>query len=398
MGELFRRFWLPALLLEELPAPDCPPVRFKILGENLVAFRDTNDRIAFVQEACPHRKASLYFGRNEECGIRCVYHGWKFDVEGRCLETPTEPADSSFKERISITAYPGAVWGGMIWIYMGPKDHEPPLPHYDWCMQQDNPNLRVWKWMQESNYAQGLEGNIDSAHVPFLHRWFNQELFRVQDTQIDGAPVLTVKETEFGFVYGARRNLPEGRFHWRLTPFVLPVFTTIPSPTGGPGAGFFVLPIDDERSWWWTITSSPRPLDANRDAPYIDLIPGSWRMTRNKDNDYLIDREMQHTVNYTGLPTNRVQDAAMTDSMGPIVDRSDEHLGTSDVAIIFMRKLLLRTAQRLEDGVELELPFRPEQHRVWPLDTVNDEPLLEPVWDAHYAEFRSQFAEAAAPA
>jgi len=391
MGELFRRFWLPALLAEELPAPDCPPVQVRLLGEDLVAFRDSGGRIAFVQEHCPHRRASLWFGRNEEDGLRCVYHGWKFDTDGACVEMPTEPATSSYKDKIQLTAYPGADWGGLIWVYMGPKDRQPPLPHYDWCVQPATPHRRVWKWIQDANYAQGLEGNIDSAHVPFLHRWFNRPIFGVSDDKVDGAPELSVQETEFGFVYGARRRRPDNRFHWRLTPFVLPVFTTIPGPGGGPGAGFFVLPMDDEHSWWWTITSSPRP--ANTDGPpYVELIPGTWQMTRNKENHYLIDREMQRTVNYTGLPTNRVQDAAMTDSMGPIVDRSGEHLGTSDIAIIHMRKLLLRTAQQVEDGVEPELLRHPEWHRVWPLDTVSDEPLLAPVWDAHYAEFQAQFA------
>jgi phthalate 4,5-dioxygenase oxygenase subunit len=398
MGELFRRFWLPALLPEELPAPDCPPVRFRILGEDLVAFRDTNGRIAFVQEACPHRRASLFFGRNEECGLRCVYHGWKFDVEGNCLDLPTERAGSGFKEKIHITAYPGADWGGLIWIYMGPPERRPPLPLYDWCVKPDNPHLRVWKWMQESNYAQGLEGNIDSAHVTYLHRWFDRPIPGARQQILDGAPEISVKETEFGFVYGARRDVADGRYYWRLTPFVLPVFTTIPGPAGGPGAGFFVLPMDDEHSWWWTITSTPRPAPAATEPPYIELIPGTWRLTRNKDNDYLIDREMQRTVNYTGLPTNRIQDAAMTDSMGAIVDRSDEHLGSTDIAIIFMRKLLLRMAQRLEDGVEPELPQHPERHRVWPLDTINNEPRMEPVWDAHYAEFQAQFTAEPAPA
>src|SRR5262249_24447649 len=151
---------------------------------------------------------------------------------------------------------------------------------------------------------------------------------------VDGAPELTVIDTDFGFVYGARRRTPQGQYHWRLTPFVLHVFTTIPGPQGGPGAGFFVLAMDDEHAWWWTITSTPRPANAPGPRDYTDLILAPCLMTRNKDNNYLIDREMQRTVNFTGLPTNRVQDAAMTDSMGPIVDRSDEHLGTSDVAII----------------------------------------------------------------
>src|SRR5215211_4906340 len=175
MGELFRRFWLPALLPSELPSPDCPPIRFRILGEDLVAFRDSAGRAGFVAQACPHRGASLFFGRNEENGLRCVYHGWKFDVSGACVDMPSEPAESNFKSKVSVTAYPSAERGGLVWIYMGPRNKQPALPDYQWCLQPGAENSRAQKWMQESNYTQALEGNIDSAHVSFLHRTFGHE-------------------------------------------------------------------------------------------------------------------------------------------------------------------------------------------------------------------------------
>ncbi|HWC30785.1 MAG TPA: hypothetical protein VG845_11965, partial [Dehalococcoidia bacterium] len=180
----------------------------------------------------------------------------------------------------------------------------------------------------------------------------------------------------------------EGKYYWRVTPYAMPGFTTIP---GGSsiGAGFFVLPVDDEHCWWWTIAprrDSPTA-PGNNGYPYLELIPGTWRMTRNKDNDYMIDREMQKTVNYTGLPTNRTQDAAVIESMGPIMDRTHEHLGRSDAAIIYMRRLMIEAARQLEQGIEPEILSRPEWSRVRPLDIVTDEPKLAPLWRQHYAEY-----------
>jgi phthalate 4,5-dioxygenase oxygenase subunit len=381
MGELFRRFWLPALLPEELPRPDCPPVRHRILGEDLVAFRDTQGRIGFLREACPHRKASLFFGRNEEGGLRCVYHGWKFDVDGACLDLPSEPPESNFRDKIRTTAYPGAEWGGMIWIYMGPRDPAPPLPQFDWIMRPANPHLKIWKWIQESNYAQGLEGNIDSTHVSYLHRRFDTSGGATRAEIADGAPRLTAQETDFGFIYGAARRAGDGESYWRVTPFVMPSYTIIPNPNG-PGGGLFLVPADDEHTWWFTVaTREPDPSQ----PPYVTLIPGTWRQERNGDNNYLIDREMQRTVNFTGLPTNRVQDAAVTESMGAFLDRSDEHLGTSDAAIIFMRRLLMAAAERLQQGIEPELPGRPDRFRVLPIDTIIGETDLSALWQRHEA-------------
>src|SRR2546423_589291 len=149
MGNLFRRFWIPALVPDELPEPDCPPIRFRILGEDLIAFRDSEGKAGFLAQACPHRGASLFFGRNEESGLRCVYHGWKFDVTGQCVDMPSEPAESNFKAKIQATAYPAAEQGGLVWIYMGPKDKQPRLPQYEWTLNH-YPNLKVYKWMQES--------------------------------------------------------------------------------------------------------------------------------------------------------------------------------------------------------------------------------------------------------
>ena len=398
MGELFRRFWLPALLPSELPEPDCAPVRLKMLGEDLIAWRNTDGSYGVMQNACPHRGASMFFGRNEENGLRCVYHGWKFDTEGQCVDMPNEPAESNFKHKIKAAAYPAAHWGGFIWVYMGPKAVQPELPHYDWCITE-NPDRTYHKWMQESNYLQGLEGNIDSSHASFLHRFFDFEHdWNTNRTRRGtllfehGAPLLTAKETEFGFIYGAQRTLQTGEFYWRVTPYVLPVYTVIPNP-GGEGGGFFVLPRDDESSWWFTVSPRGAQLAAMPNAPkYVELELGSWRQSANKDNDYLIDREAQRKVNYTGLPTNRVQDGMVTESMGVVMDRTAEHLASADLAIIFMRRLLLKLARQLAQGIEPEVCKHPEFARVWPIDAVNTESNLGDLWQRHHATVFSEEA------
>jgi phthalate 4,5-dioxygenase len=403
MGNLFRRFWLPALLPSELPEPDSTPVRFRILGEDLVAFRDTNGRVGFLAQNCPHRGASLFFGRNEECGLRCVYHGWKFDVQGNCVDMPNEPAESDFKHKVKATAYPAAEWGGFVWIYMGPQDKQPPLPRYHWCTQPGAEHSQVRKWMQESNYSQGVEGDLDSAHVSFLHRKFG-----TGDRLINyGAPRLTTMETDFGFAYGARRPAGADDHYWRVTTYVLPMFIMIPSREHA-GGGHFTLPMDDEHSWWFVVEPlrpgqppvlKPGQLTPGDADPATDptngFIPGTWRRIRNKDNDYLIDRERQRTVNYSGLPGNRVEDAAMTESMGPIYDRTREHLGTTDVAIIFWRRYLMRLARALERGVEPAVLADPDSFRALPLDAVLPEPDFGDVWRGHHADYLARFQEQA---
>ncbi|HKB42259.1 MAG TPA: Rieske 2Fe-2S domain-containing protein, partial [Gemmataceae bacterium] len=203
MGALFRRFWHPILLTEELPEADGTPVRLRVLGENLVAFRDTQGRVGIVDALCPHRRAGMFFGRNEECGLRCVYHGWKFDVHGNCVDMPTEPATSNFKEKVKIKAYPTAEYGGCIWVYMGPTDKQPALPHFEWASVSDSYRV-VSRWIQECNYMQAVEGEIDSAHVSWLHASLRVEdspfRGRFNDAVLrDGAPQLTVKPTDYGF-------------------------------------------------------------------------------------------------------------------------------------------------------------------------------------------------------
>jgi len=391
MGDLFRRFWQPVMVPDELPEPDCPPVRIRVLGEDLVAFRDTAGRAGFVAQACPHRGASLFFGRNEEEGLRCVYHGWKFDVTGACVDMPSEPAESNFKTKVRVRAYPGAEHAGIVWIYMGPPEKQPALPQYEWTTR-DLPNLKVYKWQQDANYTQSVEGNIDTAHIGFLHRTF-ASVGMNRGINPDEGPMLQIQETDFGFVYGGRRNTrdnPDGRFYWRLTPFVLPTFTSIPSRQWD-GSGIFIVPRDDESCWWLTV--SPPGIRAAAGSPgneYVELIPGTWRQKANSDNDYLIDRGMQKTHNFTGLKGNRIQDAMVTDTMGKIFDRSQEHLGTTDLAVIYMRRHLMKMARRLREGIEPPILKDATLFRVRPVDIVTDQPDLVPIWQADYAEHHKE--------
>jgi hypothetical protein len=205
--------------------------------------------------------------------------------------------------------------------------------------------------------------------------------------------MLQIQETDFGFVYGGRRNTkenPDGRFYWRLTPFVLPTFTSIPSGSWD-GSGIFVVPRDDESCWWFTVSPPGyRAAAGSPDNEYVELIPGTWRQKANADNDYLIDREMQKTHNYTGLKGNRIQDAMVTDTMGKIYDRSKEHLGTTDLAVIYMRRALLKIARQLQEGIEPPILKDPNLFRVRPVDIVTDQPEMVPIWQADYAEHQKQ--------
>lgn len=219
MGELFRRFWLPALLTSEVAKPDCPPVRLKILGEDLVAFRDTRGRVGIVQAYCSHRLASLFFGRNEECGLRCIYHGWKFDVDGACLETPNVPAGApDIRSRVGITAYPVEERSGVVWVYMGPTEVRPPFPDIEYAALPDD-HVYASRWLQRTNWSQGLEGEIDSSHISWLHRDFDKATTKQKGvgSQMtdDAAPHIEIRQTKYGMVYGARRH-HEGAYQWRI--------------------------------------------------------------------------------------------------------------------------------------------------------------------------------------
>jgi phenylpropionate dioxygenase-like ring-hydroxylating dioxygenase large terminal subunit len=366
MGKLFRSYWIPALLAEELPEDDCPPVRVKLLGERLVAFRDSEGRYGLVDEFCAHRGASLWFGRVEEGGIRCPYHGWKYDVTGQCTEVPSEPDENGFCKRIRLTSYRLIRRGDVLFAYMGPTETTPPEPEWEFCQVPASHSFTS-KRLQECNWLQAMEGGIDSSHVSWLHRGALQSdpLFRGakgnQYNLKDSKPVFEVVEAPGGLFIGARRNAEEGRYYWRITPWVMPSFTMI-APRGDHTVhGHFWVPVDDENCWAWSFDyHSQRPLkDAERQAMkdghgiHVTYVPGTFRPAANKDNDYLIDRAAQKRgETYSGVSGIAMQDASLQESMGPIVDRTKENLVSTDNGIIMARHRLMRAAKALaEKGV-----------------------------------------------
>src|SRR5690348_16824094 len=198
MGNLFRRYWLPALLAEELPEPDCAPIRLRLLGEDLVAFRTTSGKPAVLDTWCPHRNANLFWGRNEEEGLRCVYHGWKFNADGACVDMPNEPPRSRFAEKIRQTAYPAVDKGGFIWVYMGPPHLQPDgIPHFEW-LDVAPEQRHVHKRLQDCNWLQNLEGEVDSSHAPFLHGSVGPDGMQPYNNNADRQPVFHTLETDFG--------------------------------------------------------------------------------------------------------------------------------------------------------------------------------------------------------
>jgi phthalate 4,5-dioxygenase oxygenase subunit len=370
MGNLLRRYWTPALLTVEVPEPDSPPVRVRLLAEDMVAFRDSRGDVGLVANACPHRGASLFFGRNEEAGLRCVYHGWKFDVSGACVDMPSEPAESNFKNKVRVRAYPTHEAGGIIWTYMGAAETMPPFRDLGF----DSLSKDQWhasKVLSTCSWIQGLEGNIDSSHTAFLHLNFSSLQAQADDTDrpgipspqlathvrmFDRAPRIEVQDTPYGLRYAGLRNTPKGNVHVRITEVICPWFCYVASNPFNDNDITMQIPIDDHSHWRMYVTtkavSNRAALRANP-PPYPDYhLDGFHQREVSIDNDYLISREVQRTINYTGIFGIPQQDMAMTETMGAIFDRSNEHLGTTDGAIIRFRRMLLKGARDLARGIE----------------------------------------------
>jgi phthalate 4,5-dioxygenase oxygenase subunit len=362
-GQLFRSYWIPALLAEELPENDCPPVRVKLLSERLLAFRDTEGRYGLIDEFCAHRGVSLWFGRNEHCGLRCAYHGWKYDVTGQCTEVPSEPVESGFAEKVKLKSYPVVERGGILWTYMGPPEKQPPYPEWEFITVPRSQSITT-KRLQESNWLQAMEGGIDSSHVSWLHRGdLNTDpLFKGakgnQYNLKDLRPVFEVVESPGGLFIGARRNAEDGNYYWRITQWVMPNFTMIPPRGDHSVHGHFWIPIDDESCWAWSYEYHPtRPLKDHEVAAvragqgiHVKYVPGSYRPLANKDNDYLMDRVAQKAgKTFSGIEGFAMQDASLQESMGPVVDRTKENLVGTDNGIIMARHRMLRAVKALLD-------------------------------------------------
>jgi len=399
MGKAFRRYWIPALMSEELPEPDCAPVRVKLLSEKLIAFRDSQGKLGLLDEFCAHRRVSLWFGRNEDNGLRCPYHGWKFDTSGQCVEVPSEPEGSSFGSKIKLKSYPCIERGGVIWTYMGPSDLQPPLPEFEWAQVPDS-NRHVGKRLQESNYLQAMEGGIDSSHVSSLHRGellSGGFLDRKSEGSVKrGAAYLAERRTKFeileshgGLLIGVSRPAEAGKNYWRITQWIAPWYNMIPPNDDDPLHGHAWVPIDDDNCVAWNFTHHPtRSLTTeeiasmlNGDGIYAELIPGTFNTVANKGNDYLMDREAQKSGRYySGIAGIAMQDASLQESMGPIVDRSMEHLTSSDIAIVRARRRLLGILKEVEEGRELSgIDLSSQQVRSAAIFLPNDVTLAQSV-------------------
>jgi phthalate 4,5-dioxygenase oxygenase subunit len=360
MGETMRRYWIPALLSWELPEPDCPPVRVRLLGEDLVAFRASNGTIGMLDEFCPHRGASLWLGRNEENGLRCVYHGWKYDVTGQCVDQMNEPRQ--FCDKIRVKAYPTCELGGIVWTYMGPAEKRPPLPKFEWTGLPES-HRTVTKVVQACNWLQALEGGIDTSHFTIMHRALKLNPMQ-RGTEIDGpgvrggAPTLEVDITDYGYRYFGIRPQPDGSRYVRGYHFVMPFTQLRPlRPNKDQTHGHYWVPMDDQTCMVWNFYSShdPEPI-GNRSADsgngfgtHVDPKNG-FRPIANRANDWLIDRTIQKTETFTGIDGINQQDRAVQESMGSIVDRTRETLGPADRAVVATRRLLLEAVDTVEKG------------------------------------------------
>lgn len=384
MGNLFRRFWLPALMSAEISDPDGAPKRLRILKEDLLAFRDSNGNVGIVSAYCSHRSAPLFFGRNEQGGIRCPYHGWKFSTRGACLETPNVPVGApDIRRTVGIRSYPTVEAAGVVWVYMGPAETVPEFPHLGY-LNVPHDHVYSARWLQRSSWLQGLEGEIDSSHISWLHKDFDEDISLQgpigSQLSDDAAPVIELQETDYGFTYGARRQL-NNQYLWRVTHWMMPMFSMIPRAPGPfvTAGGRVWVPIDDETCTVFSFGyRTDRPLNAAEIAEYDSgaLFPprmaaGVWHMNdgyvidtflpvANKENDYELCRERQRTQNYSGIWGIHDQDRALAENSRPagrfgLLDRSDEHLVVSDRAVVTARRRLLKMARQLEAGEDLPL-------------------------------------------
>ena len=363
MGELLRRYWVPALLSSEIAEPDGPQVRVQLLGEKLLAFRDTRGKVGVIDEFCSHRGVSLFFGRNEENGIRCAYHGLKFDTEGTCVEVPSAP---QVCDRMRIKAYPAVERAGMVWIYMGAKGTEPALPDLEWCTLPPE-RVYVSKRLQECNWLQAMEGGIDTSHVSYTHRFevdvdpMHRGTKANDYIKADGNVIFEIEKTDGGLTLFGRRNGEPDSYYWRITQWLFPWFTLIPPFGHHALAGHVWVPIDDHSCWAWSMNWHPeRALNDEELAQmragagiHVAYEEGSFRPRANKDNDYLIDRRAQREKrSYSGVAGISVQDASLQESMGAIQDRTQEKLLPTDRGIVMARRMLHEATLALEKGVE----------------------------------------------
>jgi len=370
MGQLMRSYWLPVYRSDDVD-PGGAPRPVSVLGEKLVIFRDHTGKVGLLDEFCPHRGASLTLARNVDCSLQCLYHGWRIDADGRVVDTPSEPEDATFKDKVRQVAYPVREAGGLIWAYLAEPGSEPDFPAFGWT-QMPAEHTFIMRVRLDYNWAQALEGAVDSAHVSFLHTDYVARLANGEDAYegggqslldkaaVDGHPKLEVENTPYGFRYGALRRASQdgvSKTYVRVTHFVAPVWGVIPTRQGWVFAQAFV-PCDDESTmFYFVLHRSTAPFEDRERANLA-----AWNGLDDIDDDFSLrhrtaanrwgqDRAaMTAGTSFSGLGGYPpIEDIAVQASMGAIYDRTREHLGTSDLAVIRMRRIMLSAVRGLND-------------------------------------------------
>jgi phthalate 4,5-dioxygenase len=372
MGNLMRHYWLPALKSSELKA-DGDPVRFLLLGERLIGFRDTAGRVGVMDHRCPHRCASLFLGRNEEGGIRCVYHGWKYDVTGQCIDQANLPPGKTFTDKVRAKAYRTCERNGIVYVYMGDTAELPSLPEIT-ATQIPEAEVDIIFLLRRCNWLQAMEGDIDTSHLNFLHFGsMGASDFAPSDPnrfgQIHRDPEYMAEATDLGTIYGAYRPADNDQTYWRIAHFLFPCWTLAPFIAFDDyRIARAWVPLDDTHTMFIMIGPKGGLASSNRDK--ISVLPnatdwlGRFRSVQSIENDYLVDRALQRTKSFTGIEHVHIQDQAVTESMGEITDHGFENLAASDRMIALTRRRLLLAAKALaEEGKPPPGAATPEAYR-----------------------------------
>ena len=384
MGNYLRCHWHPVALSEEVAKPDCAPIRLKVMGEDLLLFRDSKGNTGLIEPFCAHRGADLFFGRNEECGIRCIYHGWKYDIHGNCIDMPNVPKDAAYHGKIKIKAYPTQEFADMVWAYMGPPDIQPfEVPQLEAGLVPPS-HRYVTKRLVECNWTHSMEGALDTAHFSFLH--MPAPAFRKDDSsniaadesrirwlRNDPAPRFKIIDHEVGFLIGGARNADPGDHYWRLTQYMLPTHSITPSAMPNETYyGYSWVPIDDYSCWMYVYAWHPDQAISDEErkkyikggyGQFAELGPG-YVPLRNRSNSYLMSREEQKNISFTGIRGIAEQDQMAQESQGYMIDRTKENLSPTDVGIIRFRKLLLQEAKAFAAGKNPDSPNKAKDYCV----------------------------------
>ena len=371
MGEFMRQYWMPFAASSELNA-DGAPVRIMLLGEKLIAFRDSSGRVGLMDHRCPHRCASLFLGRNEEDGLRCIYHGWKFDVDGNCVDMPSVPAHQDFKDKVHAKAYKTYERNGLVWAYLGPREQAPAQPQIE-VMDLPESDVNILFMQRSCNWLQALEGDIDTSHAGFLHSGHVDpddlpETHPNYYTLKNRAPEFRVTDTAFGTSYGAFRLAKPGTMYWRVANFLFPFWSQAPATSFDRNIHARAwVPMDDTHSmmiqvFWKGAGGGGSAGAAKKDGTFVkyrsgvEYLPdttdwyGRWRVSDNESTDWRLDRQsMKDGSQYSGIDNIHLQDQAVTESMGPITDHSFEHLAPSDQMIARTRRRILRAVRAFNE-------------------------------------------------